>query len=73
MLGIRALKIRKCVATKGLTGAFFGCVATKGVTGAFFVSVAGKELTSFPGVGESVGQYRKAKRTRRSKHKTNIS
>jgi hypothetical protein len=35
------IKNKKCVASKGLTDAFFGCVANKGVTGAFFVSVAG--------------------------------
>ena len=31
------MKNRKCVASKGLTGAFFGCVAKKGVTGEFSV------------------------------------
>src|SRR5260370_24785381 len=42
-----AYKIRKCVATKGLTDAFFGCVANEGVIGAFFVSVANEGLRGF--------------------------
>jgi hypothetical protein len=29
----RTIKFEKCVAKKGLTGAFFECVASKGVSG----------------------------------------
>jgi hypothetical protein len=50
----RAQKNKKCVASKGLTGAFFGCVATKGLTSAIFVSVAGKGVTGFLDLGEGV-------------------
>jgi hypothetical protein len=41
----RFFKFRKCVASKGLTGALFGWVARKGVTGEIFVSVARAEVS----------------------------
>jgi hypothetical protein len=43
----REFKIKKCVASKGLMGAFFRCVASKRLSGAFFVSVARKEFTGY--------------------------
>ena len=62
------LKFGKCVASKGLTDAFFGCVARKGLSDAFFVSVAGKGVTGFWVVAEGVVGCRKANRKRRAKH-----
>jgi len=43
--GSGTFKIRKCVATKGLTDAFFVCVATKGLSGTKFGCVATKGLS----------------------------
>ena len=66
-------KIRKCVATKGLTDAIFGCVASKGLSGAIFVSVAGKGVTGFYDVGGIVGRCREADRRRRADHNEIVS
>src|ERR1700692_2541154 len=69
----RCNKIRKCVASKGLTDAFFGCVARKGLRGALFVSMAGKGVTGFLDLGGGVGGCRKARRKRRNHHEISIT
>ena len=72
-MGGGAFKIGKCVATKGLTSAFFGCVASKVLSGAIFVSVAGKGLTGFLGVGGGVVRCKKTYRKRRAGHEHSLA
>ena len=61
------------MASKGLTGAFFGCVARKGLTDAIFVSVAGKGVTGLFGRGEMWVGCRNAYRKRRADHERIVS